>query len=86
MPTPGRRLLTEHRVTIDVLLQGLTEALSPYAHTIAAAHERPLPVTDQEVRRAHRRRRKVHPRNLLDHNDLPRPYRPSRPREVRWPT
>jgi hypothetical protein len=44
-----------------VLLQGLTEALSPYAHTIAAAHETPLPVTDQEVRRAHRPAREGSP-------------------------
>lgn len=47
----GRRLLVEHRVPIDVLLQALTEAKSPYAHTIAAVCETLPPVTDQEVGR-----------------------------------
>ncbi len=51
-PEVGRRLLIEHRVPIDVLLQALTEARSPYAHTIAAVCETLPPVTDQEVQRA----------------------------------
>lgn len=50
----GRRLLVEHRVPIDVLLQALTEVKSPYAHTIAAVCETLPPVTDQEVQRARR--------------------------------
>ncbi|MBV9319928.1 MAG: nitrate reductase molybdenum cofactor assembly chaperone [Mycobacterium sp.] len=48
----GRRLLVEHRVPIDVLLQALTDAQSPYLHTIAAVCETLPPATDQEVRRA----------------------------------
>lgn len=53
-PEVGRKLLVEHRVPIDVLLRALTEAQSPYAHTIAAVCETLPPVTDQEVRRAQR--------------------------------
>ncbi len=53
-PEVGRRLLTEHRVPIDVLRGALADAKSPYEHTIAAVCET-LPVaTDQEVRRAER--------------------------------
>ncbi|MBO0865803.1 MAG: nitrate reductase molybdenum cofactor assembly chaperone [Mycobacterium sp.] len=53
-PDAGRRLLTEHRVPIDVLLQALTEAQSPYAHTVAAVCETLPAVTDQDVQRARR--------------------------------
>ncbi|WP_343601733.1 nitrate reductase molybdenum cofactor assembly chaperone [Mycobacterium sp.] len=53
-PDAGRRLLVEHRIPIDVLLQALTPARSPYAHTIAAVCETLPPVTDQEVQRARR--------------------------------
>ena len=35
-PDAGRRLLTEHRVPIDVLCTALTDMDSPYAHTVAA--------------------------------------------------
>lgn len=53
-PEVGRRLLTEHRVPIDVLRSALADAESPYQHTVAAVCET-LPVaTDQEVRRARR--------------------------------
>ena len=53
-PDAGRRLLTEHRVPIDVLLQALAEAQSPYTHTVAAVCETLPPVTDQDVQRARR--------------------------------
>ncbi|GBE64387.1 nitrate reductase molybdenum cofactor assembly chaperone [Mycobacterium sp. MFM001] len=53
-PEAGRRLLIEHRVPIDVLLQALTEAKSPYAHAIAAVCETLPPVTDSDVQRARR--------------------------------
>ena len=53
-PEVGRRLLTEHRVPIDVLRGALAEANSPYEPTVAAVCAT-LPVaTDQEVRRAER--------------------------------
>ncbi len=53
-PEVGRRLLTEHRVPIDVLRGALSDAKSPYEHTVAAVCET-LPIaTDQEVRRAER--------------------------------
>lgn len=52
-PEAGRRLLVEHRVPIDVLLRSLTDAGSPYAHTIAAVCETLPAVTDSEVQRAH---------------------------------
>jgi nitrate reductase delta subunit len=53
-PEVGRRLLTDHRVPIDVLQGALANAKSPYKHTIAAVCET-LPIaTDQEVRRAER--------------------------------
>ena len=38
-PEAGRRLLTQHRVPIDMLHEALTEADSPYAHAIAAVCE-----------------------------------------------
>ena len=53
-PEAGRALLVEHRVPIDVLLQALTGAQSPYLHTIAAVCETLPPATDQEVQRAAR--------------------------------
>ncbi|MCV7259790.1 nitrate reductase molybdenum cofactor assembly chaperone [Mycobacterium shimoidei] len=53
-PEAGRQLLVEHRVPIDVLLQALTEAQSPYADTIAAVCETLPGVTDQDVQRARR--------------------------------
>lgn len=53
-PEAGRRLLVEHRVPIDVLLRSLTDAGSPYAHTIAAVCETLPAVTDSEVQRAQR--------------------------------
>lgn len=53
-PAVGRRLLSEHRVPIDVLREALAGAESPYAPTVAAVLAT-LPVaTDQEVRRAER--------------------------------
>ncbi|MCV7411695.1 nitrate reductase [Mycobacterium florentinum] len=53
-PEVGRRLLTEHRVPIDVLRGALADADSPYEPTVAAVCAT-LPVaTDQEVRRAQR--------------------------------
>jgi nitrate reductase molybdenum cofactor assembly chaperone NarJ/NarW len=53
-PEVGRRLLTEHRVPIDVLRGALADAKSPYAHTVAALCETLPAATDQEVRRAER--------------------------------
>ncbi len=53
-PEVGHRLLTEHRVPIDVLRGALADAKSPYEYAVAAVCET-LPVaTDQEVRRAER--------------------------------
>ncbi|OBG29199.1 nitrate reductase molybdenum cofactor assembly chaperone [Mycobacterium sp. E3198] len=53
-PEAGRRLLTEYRVSIDVLRGGLADARSPYEHAVAAVCAT-LPVaTDQELRRAER--------------------------------
>ncbi len=53
-PEAGRRLLSEHRVPIDVLRRALAEAKSPYEHTVAAVCAT-LPVAgDQDVRRAER--------------------------------
>ncbi|MBI2697255.1 nitrate reductase molybdenum cofactor assembly chaperone [Mycobacterium nebraskense] len=53
-PEVGLRLLTEHRVPIDVLRGALTDAKSPYEPTVAAVCAT-LPVaTDQDVRRAER--------------------------------
>ncbi|CNJ47308.1 narJ [Mycobacterium tuberculosis] len=53
-PEAGRRLLTEHRVPIDVLRGALAEANSPYEPTVAAVCATLPAVTDQEVRRAER--------------------------------
>ena len=53
-PEVGRRLLTEHRVPIDVLHDALVDAQSPYQHTVAAVCETLPAATDQEVRRAER--------------------------------
>lgn len=53
-PEVGRRLLTEHRVPIDVLWGALADAKSPYQHTVAAVCETLPTATDQEVRRAQR--------------------------------
>lgn len=53
-PEAGRRLLTEHRVPIDVLRGALADAGSPYEACVAAVCAT-LPVaTDQDVRRAER--------------------------------
>ena len=53
-PEVGRRLLSEHRVPIDVLRGALADADSPYEPTVAAVCAT-LPVaTDQEERRAER--------------------------------
>jgi nitrate reductase delta subunit len=53
-PEVGRRLLTEHRVPIDVLCGALAKAKSPYQHTAAAVCETLPAATDQEVRRGER--------------------------------
>lgn len=47
----GRRLLTGHRVPIDVLHQALTELDSPYAHTVAAVCETLPAATDLDIQR-----------------------------------
>lgn len=53
-PGVGRRLLSEHRIPIDVLRGALADAESPYEPTVAAVCAT-LPVaTDQDVRRAER--------------------------------
>ncbi|OSC40102.1 nitrate reductase molybdenum cofactor assembly chaperone [Mycobacterium decipiens] len=53
-PAAGRRLLSKHRVPIDVLRAALADAQSPYEHTVAAVCAT-LPVaSDQEARRAKR--------------------------------
>jgi nitrate reductase molybdenum cofactor assembly chaperone NarJ/NarW len=53
-PEAGRRLLTEHRVPIDVLHGALSDADSLYARPIAAVCKTLPPATDQEQRRAER--------------------------------
>ncbi|OMC53150.1 nitrate reductase molybdenum cofactor assembly chaperone [Mycobacterium sp. IS-836] len=53
-PEAGRRLLTEHRVPIDVLHGALAQAESPYRHAVAAVCETLPGATDQEARRAER--------------------------------
>ncbi len=53
-PDVGRRLLTEHRIPIDVLRGALAEANSPYEPTVAAICETLPTATDQEARRAER--------------------------------
>jgi nitrate reductase delta subunit len=53
-PMMGRKLLSEYRVAIDVLLRALVDAHSPYKHVIAAVCATLPPVTGQEERRAER--------------------------------
>jgi nitrate reductase delta subunit len=53
-PEPGRRLLVEHRVPIDVLRDGLNQTGSPYAHAVAALCETLPAATSQEAQRARR--------------------------------
>ena len=51
-PDAGRRLLTGHRVAIDVLCTALTQMDSPYAHTVAAVCETLPAATDRDMQRA----------------------------------
>ncbi|MCB0939139.1 MAG: nitrate reductase molybdenum cofactor assembly chaperone [Mycobacterium sp.] len=51
-PDAGRRLLTGHRVAIDVLCTALTDMGSPYAHSVAAVCETLPAATDRDVQRA----------------------------------
>ncbi len=51
-PVAGRRLLTEHRVAIQVLHEALVEADSPYAHTVAAVCATLPAATEHEAARA----------------------------------
>ncbi len=53
-PRAGRRLLVEHRMAIEVLLEALTERRSCYADAVAAVCATLPAVTDQETRRARR--------------------------------
>ncbi len=53
-PGAGRRLLSEHRVPIDVLRAALADAKSPYEPTVAAVCETLPAATDQDVRCAER--------------------------------
>ncbi len=53
-PGLGRRLLSEHRVPIDVLRGALADAESLYEHTVAAVCATLPDATDLEVRRAER--------------------------------
>jgi nitrate reductase molybdenum cofactor assembly chaperone NarJ/NarW len=53
-PDGGRRLLTEHRVPIDVLHEALTETDSPYAYALAAVCATLPAATDRDVQRAQR--------------------------------
>lgn len=53
-PDVGRRLLTQHRVPIDVLRAALADAKSPYEPAVAAICETLPGATDQEARRAER--------------------------------
>ncbi|OBJ21486.1 nitrate reductase molybdenum cofactor assembly chaperone [Mycobacterium sp. 1245801.1] len=53
-PDAGRRLLSRHRVPIDVLRGALADAESPYEPTVAAVCATLPDATDQEVRRAER--------------------------------
>lgn len=53
-PRAGRRLLAEHRMAIEVLLEALTERESCYADAVAAVCATLPAVTDQETRRARR--------------------------------
>jgi nitrate reductase molybdenum cofactor assembly chaperone NarJ/NarW len=51
-PDAGRRILTAHRVPIDVLRLALSEIDSPYAHTVAAVCETLPAPTDRDMQRA----------------------------------
>lgn len=51
-PVAGERLLTAHRIPIDVLRTALVERGSPYAHTVAAVCATLPPVTDLDQRQA----------------------------------
>ncbi len=53
-PEVGRRLLSEHRIPIDVLRAALADAKSPYEPTVAAVCQTLPAATDQDVRRAER--------------------------------
>lgn len=53
-PEAGRRLLSRHRVPIDVLRAALADAKSPYEPAVAAVCETLPAATDQDVRRAER--------------------------------
>ena len=53
-PVSGRRLLTEHRVPIDVLREALAEAKSPYADAVAAVCATLPAATDSDMLRAQR--------------------------------
>lgn len=53
-PEIGRRLLVDHRVPIDVVARALTDAGSPYAHTIAAVCTTLPEADDGQARRAQR--------------------------------
>lgn len=53
-PEVGRRLLSEHRIPIDVLRGALAKAKSPYEHTVAAVCATLPEGTDLDVRRAAR--------------------------------
>jgi nitrate reductase delta subunit len=53
-PAAGRRLLTAHRMPIDVLREALEEADSPYVHAVAAVCETLPAPTSQDVARAQR--------------------------------
>ncbi|BDT87350.1 nitrate reductase molybdenum cofactor assembly chaperone [Nocardia cyriacigeorgica] len=53
-PDAGERLLTEHRIPLEVLRGALTERKSLYAPAVDAVCATLPPVTDQEERRAHR--------------------------------
>ena len=69
-PEVGRRLLTEHRIPIDVLRAALAEAEVALRAAVAAVCAT-LPVaTDQDVRRAERLAKPDRPRNRLGCNPL----------------
>jgi len=51
-PDVGRRLLSEHRVPIDVLREALTEMESPYGHAVAAVCETLSTATEPDAQRA----------------------------------
>ena len=53
-PVAGRRLLIEHRVSIDVLRRALIDADSPYAHAVAAVCQTLPAATVEVVQRAQR--------------------------------